>query len=75
MVPSAVPYYTWGTRRNLAREPEEGEDNFTGYCLSTDMKETDIVFGAEKKLAKAIREAYSIFKPECISVYAPAPSA
>ena len=37
----------------------EGEDNFTGYCLSTDMKETDIVFGAEKKLAKAITRGLS----------------
>ncbi|HYC20056.1 MAG TPA: nitrogenase molybdenum-iron protein alpha chain [Candidatus Bathyarchaeia archaeon] len=70
--PIGCSYYTWGTRRNLARA-EEGEDNFTRYCLSTDMKETDIVFGAEKKLAKALREAYSIFKPECICVYATCP--
>ena len=70
--PIGCSFYTWGTRRNLARA-SEGEDNFIGYSLSTDMKETDIVFGAEKKLAKAIREAYSIFKPECISVYATCP--
>ena len=70
--PIGCSFYTWGTRRNLARASED-EDNFIGYALSTDMKETDIVFGAEKKLAKSIREAYSIFKPECISVYATCP--
>lgn len=37
------------------------------------MQETDIIFGAEKKLAKAIREAYQIFKPGCIAVYATCP--
>jgi len=70
--PVGCSYYTWGTRRNLV-QAAEGEDNFTGYCLSTDLKETDIVFGAEKKLAKALREAYTIFKPECICVYATCP--
>lgn len=37
------------------------------------MQETDTIFGAEKKLAKAIREAYQIFKPGCIAVYATCP--
>ncbi len=54
-------------------KPEEGRDCYSGYCLSTDVKETDIVFGAEKKLAQAIREAYAIFKPECISVFCTCP--
>jgi len=70
--PIGCAYFTWGTRRNLMKA-EEGQDNFGAYCLSTDVKETDIVFGSEKKLAKAIREAYSIFKPECISVFATCP--
>jgi nitrogenase molybdenum-iron protein alpha chain len=70
--PIGCAYYTWGSRRNLARA-EEGQDNFMPYSLSTDVIETDIVFGAEKKLASAIREAYSIFKPECISVYCTCP--
>ena len=70
--PIGCAYYTWGTRRNLCCA-EEGEDNFSAYCLSTDMIETDIVFGAEKKLAQALREAYAIFKPECIGVYATCP--
>jgi nitrogenase molybdenum-iron protein alpha chain len=70
--PVGCAYYTWGTRRNFSR-PAEGENDFAGYCLSTDMMETDIVFGAEKKLAQAIREAYAIFKPECVGVYATCP--
>jgi nitrogenase molybdenum-iron protein alpha chain len=71
--PIGCAYFTWGMRRNLMSQ-EEGKDCFAGYCLSTDVKETDIVFGSEKKLAQAIREAYAIFKPECISVFAPAQS-
>ncbi len=70
--PIGCAYFTWGSRRNLMKA-EEGGDCFAGYCLSTDVKETDIVFGAEKKLASAIREAYSIFKPECISVFCTCP--
>ncbi len=70
--PIGCGYYTWGSRRNLMSQ-EEGKDCFAGYAVSTDVKETDIVFGAEKKLAKAIREAYSIFKPECISVFCTCP--
>ena len=70
--PVGCAYYTWGTRRNFSRSAE-GENDFAGYCLSTDMMETDIVFGAEKKLAQAVREAYAIFKPECMGVYATCP--
>ncbi|MDQ1282796.1 MAG: nitrogenase molybdenum-iron protein alpha chain, partial [Euryarchaeota archaeon] len=70
--PIGCAYFTWGSRRNLMKK-EEGRDCFAGYCLSTDVKETDIVFGAEKKLAAAIREAYAIFKPECISVFCTCP--
>ena len=70
--PIGYAYFTWGTRRNLMSQ-EEGRDCYAGYCLSTDVKETDIVFGAEKKLASAIREAYAIFKPECISVFCTCP--
>lgn len=70
--PIGCAYFTWGMRRNLMNT-EEGQENFGAYCLSTDVKETDIVFGSEKKLARAIREAYSIFKPGCISVFATCP--
>ena len=70
--PIGCAYFTWGTRRNLAKA-EEGEDNFSNYCVCTDMKETDIVFGGEKKLKKAIDEVVKIFKPEAISISATCP--
>lgn len=70
--PIGCAYFTWNTRRNFAKK-EEGKDYFGGYCLSTDMMESDIIFGGEKKLARAIREAYSIFKPKVIGVYSTCP--
>ncbi len=70
--PIGCAYFTWGTRRNLARA-EEGGDNFSNYCVCTDMKETDIVFGGEKKLKQAIDEVVRIFKPEAITVSATCP--
>jgi nitrogenase molybdenum-iron protein alpha chain len=70
--PIGCAYFTWGTRRNLAKA-EEGGDNFSNYCVSTDMKETDIVFGGEKKLKKTIDEVVKIFKPEAITVSATCP--
>jgi len=70
--PIGCAYFTWGTRRNFAKA-EEGGDNFLNYCVCTDMKETDIVFGGEKKLKKAIDEVVKIFKPEAISISATCP--
>lgn len=70
--PVGCSYYSWLTRRNLARVPA-GEANFLQYCMTTDMQEDHIVFGGEKRLAEAIREAYRLFKPKAISVYATCP--
>jgi nitrogenase molybdenum-iron protein alpha chain len=70
--PVGCGYYSWLTRRNLAR-PAPGQTNFMQYCMNTDMQEDDIVFGGEKKLAAAIREAYALFKPKAISIYATCP--
>jgi nitrogenase molybdenum-iron protein alpha chain len=71
--PIGCSYYSWLTRRNLAR-PKPGQPvNFLQYCMTTDMMEEEIIFGGEKKLAAAIREAYRIFKPKAISVYATCP--
>ncbi|MBE0521831.1 MAG: nitrogenase molybdenum-iron protein alpha chain [Candidatus Methanoperedenaceae archaeon] len=70
--PIGCSYFTWGTRRNWGKAEEDG-DNYLNYCLSTDMQEQDIVFGGEKKLREAIREAYDIFKPEAIGVYSTCP--
>jgi len=41
--------------------------------MSTDIQENDIVFVGEKKLEQAIREAYEIFKPKAISIFATCP--
>jgi len=70
--PIGCAYYTWATRRNKGKTRPNGK-NFLSYSFSTDMQESDIVFGGEKKLAKAIEEAYEIFKPKAISVHATCP--
>ncbi len=70
--PIGCGYYTWGTRRNMGKA-ENGGDNFLQYCFSTDMGETDIVFGGEKKLKAAIDDAVRIFKPGAISICATCP--
>lgn len=70
--PVGCGYYSWLTRRNLART-KPGDTNFMQYCMNTDMQEDHIVFGGEKRLADAIREAYRLFKPKAISVYATCP--
>ena len=70
--PIGCSYYAWQTRRNkgVARE---GGKNFLEYCFSTDMQESDIVFGGEKKLTKAIDEAMEMFNPRAISISATCP--
>jgi nitrogenase molybdenum-iron protein alpha chain len=71
--PIGCGFYSWLTRRNQTRPPTPEDDNFMTYCLSTDMQESEIVFGGEKKLAKAIEEAYEIFHPKTIVVHATCP--
>jgi nitrogenase molybdenum-iron protein alpha chain len=70
--PIGCGYYSWGTRRNMGKA-EDGGDNFLQYSFSTDMIETDIVFGGEKKLKTAIDDAVRIFKPGAISICATCP--
>jgi len=70
--PIGCGFYSWLTRRNQTRAAE-GEDNFMPYSLSTDLQDKDIVFGGEKKLRAAIREAYGIFKPKAIAIFATCP--
>ena len=41
--------------------------------MNTDMQEDQIVFGGEKKLKQAMREAYAIFKPKAIAILATCP--
>lgn len=70
--PIGCAYYSWGTRRNKAKSDEPGK-NFLNYCFSTDMQESDIVFGGEKRLTKMIDEVMEVFKPNAITVSATCP--
>ncbi|SES02326.1 nitrogenase molybdenum-iron protein alpha chain [Propionibacterium cyclohexanicum] len=70
--PIGCSYYAWMTRRNQADVPESEQD-FLKYCFSTDMTTNEIVFGGEKKLAQAVREAYEIFHPKAIDIFSTCP--
>ena len=71
--PIGCGFYSWGTRRNKAKPDENTDKNFIPYCFSTDMQESDIVFGGEKKLEKAIEEAVELFSPKCIMICSTCP--
>jgi len=70
--PIGCGFYSWLTRRNQTDAGSDGE-NYMTYCFSTDMQEQDIIFGGEKKLEKAIQEAYDLFHPKSIAVFATCP--
>lgn len=70
--PIGCCYYSWGMRRNQARVGEN-EKNFINFSFSTDMQDSDIVFGGEKKLEQAIKEAVEIFDPATIMITATCP--
>ncbi len=71
--PIGCGFYSWLTRRNQTRPVSDEDHNFMTYCFSTDMQENEIIFGGEKKLAEAIREAHRVFKPKAIGVFATCP--
>jgi nitrogenase molybdenum-iron protein alpha chain len=71
--PIGCGYYSWLTRRNKARKNDGDEFNFLPYCFSTDMQETDVVFGGEKKLKQSITEIVDIFKPKSIMICSTCP--
>ena len=62
--PIGCASYTWDIRGSLSSGDELFRNSF-----STDMKETDIVFGGEKKLMAAIDEVVSVHSPKVIFVY------
>jgi len=70
--PIGCSFYAWLTRRNQTNAGENGE-NYMNYCFSTDMQDSDIIFGGEKKLAAAIQEAYDLFHPKSIAIFATCP--
>ncbi|MGD9154073.1 MAG: nitrogenase component I subunit alpha, partial [Bacillota bacterium] len=71
--PIGCGFYSWLTRRNQTRPQDDDDANLMTYCFSTDMQEDNIVFGGEKKLRQAIREAYEIFKPKAIGIFSTCP--
>jgi len=71
--PIGCSFYAWLTRRNQTRPPSEQDPNFMMYSFSTDMEDSNIVFGGELKLKQAIREAYEIFQPKNIGIFSTCP--
>jgi nitrogenase molybdenum-iron protein alpha chain len=70
--PIGCSFYAWLTRRNQTDPGPDGE-NFMSYAFTTDMQDSNIVFGGEKKLEQAIKEAYEIFKPHAIAIFSTCP--
>ncbi len=74
--PIGCAYYSWGTRRHKAEADERDgvqADSYLEYCFSTDMQESDIVFGGEKKLKQAIVEVMEAFSPKTIFICSTCP--
>jgi nitrogenase molybdenum-iron protein alpha chain len=71
--PIGCGYYSWLTRRNQTRPETEMEENYIPYAFSTDMQDSNIVFGGEEKLKQAIREAYELFHPKGIAIFSTCP--
>lgn len=63
--PIGCASYTWDIRGSLSSGPEVYRNSF-----STDIREHDVVFGGEKKLAAAIDEICEKYSPKLIFVYA-----
>jgi nitrogenase molybdenum-iron protein alpha chain len=71
--PIGCSFYAWLTRRNQTQPPTDDSPNYITYCFSTDMQDSNIVFGGEQKLRQAIKEAYELFHPFSISVFSTCP--
>ncbi len=71
--PIGCGYYSWLTRRNQTKPDGPKGENYMTYCFSTDMQDQNIVFGGEKKLKQAIQEAYDLFHPKAIGIFATCP--
>ena len=71
--PIGCSFYAWLTRRNQTDGKNDTDSNFISYCMSTDMQDSDIIFGGEKKLEAAVQEAYDLFHPKAIAIFATCP--
>lgn len=71
--PIGCGFYSWLTRRNQTKPTGPDEPSYMQYCFSTDMQDSNIVFGGEEKLKQAIKEAYEIFRPKNIAIFSTCP--
>jgi nitrogenase molybdenum-iron protein alpha chain len=71
--PIGCSFYAWLTRRNQTLPPAPDSPNYMMYAFSTDMQDSNIVFGGEIKLKQACREAFEIFKPKAIGIFSTCP--
>lgn len=62
--PIGCAVYTWDIRGALSSGPELHRLSF-----STDLNETDVIYGAEKKLYSALTELIDLYKPKAAFVY------
>lgn len=62
--PIGCASYTWDIRGSLSSGEEIYRNSF-----STDLRETDVIFGGEKKLSGAIDEIVEKYKPKVIFIY------
>ena len=62
--PIGCASYTWDIRGTLSSGPELHRMSF-----STDLSETDIIFGGEKKLEQALFELIEAYEPKVVFVY------
>jgi nitrogenase molybdenum-cofactor synthesis protein NifE len=62
--PIGCASYTWDIRGSTSSGPDLYRNSF-----STDMKELDVIFGGEKKLAASLRELAEMYHPPAIFVY------
>lgn len=63
--PIGCASYTWDIRGSLSSGSE-----LYRFSFSTDLKEEDVIFGGEKKLARAIDEVVLKYNPKLVFVYA-----
>jgi nitrogenase molybdenum-iron protein alpha chain len=71
--PIGCGFYSWLTRRNQTRPLTDSDANYMTYCFSTDLQDSNIVFGGEEKLKQAIREAMELFNPKAIGIFSTCP--
>ncbi|NPV91832.1 MAG: nitrogenase iron-molybdenum cofactor biosynthesis protein NifE [Firmicutes bacterium] len=62
--PIGCASYTWDIRGSLSSGPELNRLSF-----STDLKENDVIFGGERKLARAIDELVKKYRARLVFVY------